>query len=74
MDIVSAGMFAALVLVTLIITYMAARRSKSAADHFVAGGQLSGRQNGIAIAGDYISAASFLGVTGAIALAGFNGF
>ncbi|MGW1030131.1 solute symporter family protein [Streptomyces sp. NPDC002577] len=74
MDLVSAGMFLVLVLITLGITWIANRRSSSAADHFVAGGQLSGRQNGIAIAGDYISAASFLGVSGAIALAGFNGF
>jgi SSS family transporter len=74
MDSVSAVIFTGLVLVTLVITYAAARRSTSAADHFVAGGQLSGRQNGLAIAGDYISAASFLGVTGAIALGGFNGF
>ncbi|NUU24064.1 MAG: cation acetate symporter [Streptomycetaceae bacterium] len=74
MDSYSAVIFTALVLVTLVITYVAARRSNSAADHFVAGGRLSGRQNGIAIAGDYISAASFLGVTGAIALGGYNGF
>ncbi|MEV0082919.1 cation acetate symporter [Saccharopolyspora sp. NPDC050642] len=74
MNIYTATIFTALVVLTLVITYVAARRSKSAADHFVAGGQLTGRQNGVAIAGDYISAASFLGVTGAIALTGFNGF
>ncbi|WP_280396556.1 solute symporter family protein [Nocardia carnea] len=74
MNIVSASLFAALVVVTLLITAWAARQNKSAADHYVAGGALTGRQNGVAIAGDFISAASFLGVTGAIALTGFNGF
>uniref|UniRef100_UPI003CC7DD29 solute symporter family protein n=1 Tax=Nocardia farcinica TaxID=37329 RepID=UPI003CC7DD29 len=74
MNVVSATLFAALVAVTLAITAWAARQNKSAADHYVAGGALTGRQNGVAIAGDFISAASFLGVTGAIALTGFNGF
>ena len=74
MNPVSAFLFGALVLVTLAITAWAAKRNKSAEDHFVAGGRLTGRQNGVAIAGDFISAASFLGVTGAIALTGFNGF
>jgi SSS family solute:Na+ symporter/cation/acetate symporter len=74
MNLVSASLFAALVVVTLGITAWASRRNKSAADHYVAGGALTGRQNGVAIAGDFISAASFLGVTGAIALTGFNGF
>lgn len=74
MTLSSAILFAALVAITLVITWWAAKKNKSAADHYVAGGRLSGRQNGIAIAGDFISAASFLGVTGAIALTGFNGF
>lgn len=74
MTLSSAILFGSLVLVTLFITWWAAKRNNTAADHYVAGGRLSGRQNGIAIAGDFISAASFLGVTGAIALTGFNGF
>ncbi|WP_039739162.1 solute symporter family protein [Saccharomonospora halophila] len=74
MNFYSAIIFSVLVGLTLVITYVAARRGKSAADHFVADGQLTGRQNGLAIAGDYVSAASFLGVTGAIALSGFTGF
>ncbi|WP_433606268.1 solute symporter family protein [Prescottella agglutinans] len=74
MNPVSAILFAALVAVTLVVTAWAAKRNKTAADHYVAGGSLTGRQNGVAIAGDFISAASFLGVTGAIALTGFNGF
>lgn len=74
MTLSSALLFGALVVVTLIITWWASKRNKTAADHYVAGGRLSGRQNGVAIAGDFISAASFLGVTGAIALTGFNGF
>lgn len=74
MNLVSASLFAALVAVTLMITAWASKRNKSAADHYVAGGSLTGRQNGVAIAGDFISAASFLGVTGAIALTGYNGF
>ncbi|MBL3701001.1 solute symporter family protein [Leucobacter luti] len=74
MDAVTIAIFVLLVAATLLITYLAAKRNRSAADHLVAGGRISGRQNGLAIAGDFISAASFLGVTGAIALSGFNGF
>ncbi|MCZ4552295.1 solute symporter family protein [Gordonia rubripertincta] len=74
MTLSSAILFASLVVVTLFITWWAAKKNKTAADHYVAGGRLTGRQNGVAIAGDFISAASFLGVTGAIALTGFNGF
>ncbi|WP_075836141.1 MULTISPECIES: solute symporter family protein [unclassified Rhodococcus (in: high G+C Gram-positive bacteria)] len=74
MSVASGLLFGLLVAVTLLITWWAAKKNKTAADHYVAGGRLSGRQNGVAIAGDFISAASFLGVTGAIALSGFNGF
>ena len=59
---------------TLVITYFAAKRTKSASDFYTAGGGLTGWQNGLAIAGDYLSAASFLGIAGAIALFGFDGF
>lgn len=59
---------------TLVITYFAAKRTKTASEFYTAGGGLTGWQNGLAIAGDYLSAASFLGIAGAIALFGFDGF
>jgi len=58
------SMFIAFVLLTLVITYWAARRTASAADFYSAGGGITGFQNGLAIAGDYMSAASCLGVSG----------
>ena len=64
----------ALVLATLVLTGYAARRNKDTGDHYVAGRRIGGLANGLALAGDQISAASFLGITGAIALTGFNGF
>lgn len=59
---------------TLIITYWAAKRSKTTNWFYVASGRLTGFQNGMAIAGDFISAASFLGIVGMIALQGYDGF
>src|SRR5699024_10912262 len=59
---------------TLVITYWAAKRTKSTGDCCTAGGGLTGWQNGLATAGDYLSAASCLGIAGAIALNGFDGF
>ncbi|WP_338472024.1 sodium/solute symporter [Niallia sp. XMNu-256] len=67
-------LFVAIVGMTLIITYWAAKRTKTASEFYTAGGGLTGWQNGLAIAGDYLSAASFLGIAGAIALNGFDGF
>ena len=67
-------MFVGLVGITLYITYWAGKRNNSVESHLVASGHISGRLNGVAIAGDFISAATFLGTTGAIALNGFNGF
>ncbi|MGG1676725.1 cation acetate symporter [Neobacillus sp. NRS-1170] len=67
-------MFLAIVLVTLVITYYASKRTKNASEFYTAGGGLTGWQNGLAIAGDYMSAASFLGIAGAVALTGFDGF
>jgi SSS family solute:Na+ symporter/cation/acetate symporter len=64
----------ALVLGTLVLTWYAARRNKDTGDHYVAGRRIGGVGNGLALAGDQISAASFLGITGAIALTGFSGF
>lgn len=74
MSVQSAVLFVVLVAVTLGITYWAGKRNKSVESHLVAKGAISGRANGVAIAGDFISAATFLGTTGAIALGGFNGF
>src|SRR5690606_41967297 len=52
----------------------ASRTTKKASDFYTGGGQFSGPQNGFAIAGDYLSAASFLGIVGAIAIYGYDGF
>ncbi len=68
------GMFLVFVLVTLGITWWAARRSQSAAAFFTAGRRITGWQNGVAVAGDYMSAASFLGIAGLIAFYGYDGF
>lgn len=67
-------MFLCIVFVTLVITYYASKRTKNANEFYTAGGGLTGWQNGLAIAGDYMSAASFLGIAGAVALTGFDGF
>ncbi|WP_050615641.1 solute symporter family protein [Bacillus testis] len=67
-------MFLGIVSVTLFITYWASRKTNNASEFYTAGGGLTGWQNGLAIAGDYMSAASFLGIAGTIALAGFDGF
>ena len=63
-----------LVGVTLVLTWYAAQRNKDTGDHYVAGRRIGAFGNGLALAGDQISAASFLGITGAIALTGFNGW
>jgi cation/acetate symporter len=66
-------MFLIFVSATLGITYWAAKRTKSAKDFYAAGGGITGRQNGLAIAGDYMSAASFLGISGLVYLKGYDG-
>ena len=66
-------MFLIFVLGTLGITYRAAMQTKSAADFYAAGGDITGFQNGLAIAGDYMSAASFLGITGLVYSSGYDG-
>jgi cation/acetate symporter len=66
-------MFLVFVAATLGITYWAARRTKSAKDFYTAGGGITGFQNGLAIAGDYMSAASFLGISGLVYTSGFDG-
>lgn len=74
MSILGLFFFVAIVGLTLYVTYLASKRTNSASEFYTAGGGLTGWQNGIAIAGDYLSAASFLGIAGAIALNGFDGF
>jgi len=66
-------MFVVFVAITLGITYWAKNRTKSAADFYTAGGGITGFQNGLAIAGDYMSAASFLGIAGLVYGAGYDG-
>jgi cation/acetate symporter len=66
-------LFLAIVALTLAITYWAARRTKSTQDFYAAGGHLSGLQNGLAIAGDVISAGAFLGLAGLVYGSGFDG-
>jgi cation/acetate symporter len=68
------GIFAIVVAITLIVTYFASKRVSNATDFWAAGRGLTGVQNGFAIAGDYMSAASFLGIAGLIFLFGFDGF
>jgi len=67
------AMFAIFVVATLFITKWAAAKTKSAADFYTAGGGITGFQNGLAIAGDYMSAASFLGISAAVMASGFDG-
>ena len=66
-------MFAVFVGLTLVITYVAAKRTKSASDFYAAGGGVTGLQNGLAMAGDYMSAASFLGISGLVFSTGYDG-
>lgn len=74
MSIIALSFFVAIVGLTLVVTWWASKRTSSASDFYTAGGGLTGWQNGLAIAGDYLSAASFLGIAGAVALFGFDGF
>ena len=67
-------LFVIIVALTLVITYFASKRTKTTSDFYTADGSLTAWQNGMAIAGDYMSAASFLGIAGMIALTGFDGF
>ena len=66
--------FGLIITATMCVTYLAARRVKSANEFYAAGRSISGIQNGWAIAGDYLSAASFLGIAGLISLYGYDGF
>ncbi|CAM4105521.1 cation acetate symporter [Kerstersia similis] len=66
-------MFLAFIAATMFITYWAARRTRTTSDFYTAGGGITGFQNGLAIAGDYLSAASFLGIIGMVYVSGFDG-
>ena len=72
--LLNVGIFGFFVLVTLVIVVRASRRTRTAADYYAAGRSFTGPQNGVAISGDYLSAASFLGIAGAIAVYGYDGF
>jgi cation/acetate symporter len=74
LNVTAIAMFVAFVLMTLGITYWAARRTRSAADFYTAGGGITGFQNGLAIAGDYMSAATLLGLSSMVFMRGFDGF
>ncbi|MFH1026791.1 MAG: cation acetate symporter [Pseudomonadota bacterium] len=71
---ITLSMFAVIIGITLGVVVWAARQTKTAADFYAAGGGITGTQNGWAIAGDYMSAASFLGISGLISLYGYDGF
>jgi cation/acetate symporter len=73
-DPLTVGLFVFIVAISLGITAWASRRTKDTSHHYVVGGELKGWQNGLAIAGDFMSAATFLGIAGAVALTGFTGF
>lgn len=70
---ISIGFFFTFVAFTLGITWFAARRSRSASEFYAAGRSVTGLQNGLALAGDYMSAASFLGIAGLVSLKGYDG-
>jgi cation/acetate symporter len=70
---VTLGIFAAIIFVTLVITYWAAKRTRTTNDFYAADNRLTGAQNGFALVGDWCSAAAFLGFTGLTALYGMDG-
>ena len=73
-QVLTTSLFLAVVALTIGITFWASRQTSGTADYYAGGRNFSGFQNGLAIGGDYMSAASFLGISGAIALAGYDGF
>jgi cation/acetate symporter len=72
--VLNISIFLVFVAITMVIVIRASRNNKTAADYYAGGRSFTGGQNGTAIAGDYLSAASFLGITGAIAIYGYDGF
>src|SRR6056300_390358 len=73
MNTIAVSLFLLFVLVTLYITYWAAKQIKSRDTFYTAGGNITGLQNGLAISGDFMSAASFLGISGLVFATGFDG-
>src|SRR5690606_2587133 len=73
MKILTLAIFAAILSLTLIVTWWAAKRTSTTSEFYAAGGNLSARENGFALAGDWMSAAAFLGFTGLTALYGMDG-
>ncbi|WP_426242879.1 solute symporter family protein [Nocardioides sp. LHG3406-4] len=73
-EILTAALFLLVVAITVGITFWASRQTSGTADFYAGGRQFSGFQNGMAVSGDYMSAASFLGISGLIALNGYDGF
>ena len=74
LNVTAIVIFILFVLSTLAITYWAAKRSRSASDFYTAGGGITGFQNGLAVAGDYMSAATLLGITSLVYARGYDGF
>jgi cation/acetate symporter len=72
-NVIAMAGFVLFIALSLVITWFAARRTHSTKDFYAAGGQVTALQNGLALAGDYMSAASFLGIAGLVALSGFDG-
>jgi cation/acetate symporter len=72
-DAIAISGFLIFIVLSLGITWWAARKTRSADQFYAAGRSISGFQNGLALAGDYMSAASFLGIAGLVALSGFDG-
>jgi cation/acetate symporter len=72
-NLLSIGIFFLFVIITMYITYWASRRTKTTSEFYAAGRSITGFQNGLALAGDYMSAASFLGIAGMVALKGYDG-
>src|SRR2546429_363680 len=70
---VAIGCFFVFITITIGITYWAARRTQTTREFYAAGRSVTGFQNGLALAGDYMSAASFLGIAGLVSLSGFDG-
>jgi len=72
--LINLSIFLVFVAITLVVVFRASRSTRTASDYYAAGRSFTGPQNGIAISGDYLSAASFLGIAGAIAISGYDGF
>ncbi|GHF05135.1 cation acetate symporter [Amycolatopsis deserti] len=72
--VLNIAVFALFVAITLFVVYRVSSRNSSRSDYYAAGSAFTGRQNGIALSGDFLSAASFLGIAGAIAVHGYDGF